>query len=324
LREAIADYLTSARTVRCKPSQVIIVSGSQQALDLVSRVLSDPGECVWMEDPGYAGARAAFLGGGLRVEAIPLDREGLNLEYAIENRQSPRIIYVTPSHQFPLGMTMSLSRRMTLLEFAERWKSWIIEDDYDSEYRYSGRPLSSLQGLDRSGRVIYVGTFSKVLFPALRLGYMVVPEHLVDAFTSARAMIDRHSPTIEQAVLADFIREGDFTRHIRRMRVLYLKRQNALVAAVQKHLKSMLHVEPADAGMHLVGWLSRGIDGRKLAEAATARGVDVTPLSRYSIRKLQKQAILLGYTGWSEQRIAQAVQKLAEAVTAGTQNLRLR
>jgi len=242
-----------------------------------------------------------------------VNAEGMDLEYAKRKYKRPQLIYVTPSHQFPMGMTMSVSRRMALLEFAERSRSWIIEDDYDSEYRYSGHPLSSLQGLDRSGRVIYIGTFSKVLFPALRLGYVVVPQHLAEGFTAARAIIDRHSPTIEQAVLAEFIREGEFTRHIRRMRMLYAERQQELLKAVNKHLGRFLHVEPSDAGMHLVGTLAEDVDILHALKLGANAGVDMAPLSYYSIRKSKRQGVLLGYTAWNAKQIDAAARKLAEA-----------
>lgn len=313
LREAIAEYLAGARAVRCKPSQVIIVSGSQHALDIIARVLTDPKDEAWIEDPGYVGSRAALLSAGLNVLPVPVNSEGMDLEYAKRKYKRPQLIYVTPSHQFPLGMTMSVSRRMALLEFAEHSHSWIIEDDYDSEYRYSGHPLSSLQGLDRGGRVLYVGTFSKVLFPALRLGYVVVPEHLVDGFTAARAIIDRHSPTIEQAVLAEFIREGEFTRHIRRMRVLYAQRQVELLKAMKQHLPQFLKLEPSDAGMHLVAWMPEDVDILHALELAAQAGVDLAPLDYYSIRKQKRKGVLLGYTAWNAQQIHAAAGKLAKA-----------
>src|SRR5207245_851758 len=192
-----------------------------------------------------------------KVIHIPVDREGFDLDRAIKHYKHARLVYVTPSHQFPLGITMSLSRRLALLEWAQRSNALIIEDDYNSEYRYAGRPLASLQGLDKAGRVIYIGTFSKTIFPSLRLGCIVVPKDLTSTFIAARALIDRHSPSLDQATLADFINEGHFARHIRRMRTLYEERQAILVAAARRELEGLIEVAPADAGMHLVGWLPK-------------------------------------------------------------------
>ena len=222
LRAAIAEYISAARAVRCDPEQIIVVSGAQQALDLATRLLLDPGDEVWMEDPGYNGARAAFLGAGVKPVAVPIDNDGLDVTMGEKLSPHARLAYVTPSHQYPTGVVMTLSRRLGLLRWAERKRRWILEDDYDSEFRYASRPVPSLQGLDKSGTVIYCGTFSKVLFPSLRLGYIVVPASLVDAFRGAKAVVDRHCPTVEQAVLAEFIAEGHLARHIRRMRMLYL------------------------------------------------------------------------------------------------------
>ena len=225
LREAIAAYLGMSRGVRCLPEQVLVVAGSQQGLDLAARVLLHPGDSIWMEEPGYDGARAAFCSAGAKLLPIPVDEDGMDVAYGIRQHPGARLAYVTPSHQFPLGATLGLERRLALLEWARAQGTWVIEDDYDGEFRYSGRPLAALQGLDTAGRVIYLGTFSKVLFPSLRLGYMVVPGELVGPLVEARTNSDAHSPGLEQAVLADFIAEGHFTRHIRRMRLLYAQRQ---------------------------------------------------------------------------------------------------
>ena len=257
LREAIAAYLGEARAVRCEASQVIVVTGAQQAVDLAARVLLDPGDTAWVEDPGYQGARGALIAAGIRLAPVPVDAEGLDVRRGARSAPGARLVYVTPSHQYPLGVTMSLNRRLALLEWASASGAWILEDDYDSEYRYAGRPLAALQGLDTAGRVIYAGTFSKVLFPALRLGYLVVPPELVDAFVAARALADRHSPSVTQAALADFIDGGHFARHVRRTRALYAERQAALVHAARRTLGGLLEVAPAEAGMHLMGWLPR-------------------------------------------------------------------
>ena len=314
LREEISAYLGAARAVRCSWEQVIVVSGSQQALDLTARLLLDPGDKVWVEDPGYAGARGALTGAGAVPVPVPVDEEGLDVEAGIERDANARLACVTPSHQYPLGATMSLSRRLALLDWADRRDAWVIEDDYDSEYRYSGRPLEALQGLDAGGRVIYVGTFSKVLFPSLRLGYLVVPPDLVGSFTTARELADRHSPLIEQAVLARFISEGHFTRHVRRMRKLYAGRQEALVEAANHHLRGLLDIRPAEAGLHLVGRLPEDVEDREASRHARAAGVEVPALSLYGARPQARRGLLLGYAAVAEPEIQSGVRGLAKAL----------
>lgn len=314
LREAIATYLGAARGVNCDATQVLIVAGSQQALDLSARLLLDPGDAAWIEDPGYLGARGALVAAGARLIPVPVDREGLDVAAGIARSPDARLAFVTPSHQSSLGVTLSLPRRLALLEWAARAGAWIIEDDYDSEYRYRGRPLAALQGLDRYHRVLYVGTFSKVLFPSLRIGYMVVPADLVDAFATARLYMDQHSPSIEQAALADFIAEGHFAHHIRRMRALYAERQADVVAAAQRELRGLLDVAPADAGMHLVGWLPEGIDDRVASHAAAAFGVEILPLSLSSIEVVRRGALILAYTSLNAVQIADGIERLARAL----------
>src|SRR5262249_24442085 len=258
LREAIAGYVGTARGVRCSAEQVIVVAGSKRAIDLAARVLLDVGDAAWVEDPCYRTARRVLLGAGVQVVAVPVDGEGLKVPAGQARCPDARLAYVTPSHQSPLGVTMSLSRRLGLLKWVRRRGAWILEDDYDSEYRYAGRPLASLQGLDQAGRVLYLGSFSKVLFPALRLGYLIVPPHLVDDFVAAHAVLDGPAPLFEQGVLADFLTEGHFVRHVRRMRVLYAERQAALVRAAARDLGGLLDVRAAEAGMHLIGWQPGG------------------------------------------------------------------
>ena len=236
LREAIAEYLGAARAVRCEPSQVLVTTGSQQGLQLLGQVLLDANERVWIEEPGYPGARQALSMAGAQLVPVPVDDEGLDVAEGIRRARTAHAVYITPSHQYPLGVTMTATRRMLLLNWAMRSGAWIIEDDYDSEYRLGGRPIASLQGLDTDARVIYIGTFSKVMFPALRLGYMVVPHDLVEAFAAARDASDQFSSTLYQAALTDFIREGHFARHIRKMRMLYMQRRSALVEAIQRRL----------------------------------------------------------------------------------------
>ncbi|MGF1470221.1 MAG: PLP-dependent aminotransferase family protein [Rubrobacteraceae bacterium] len=314
LREEISDYLRAARAVRCRWEQVIVVSGSQQALDLTARVLLDPGDKVWVEDPGYGGARGALISAGADPVPVPVDDEGLDVEAGMALDTAARLACVTPSHQYPLGKTMSLPRRLAQVDWAPRHAACGVEADYDSEYRYGGRPLEALQGLDAEGRVIYAGTFSKVLFPSLRLGYLVVPPDLVDPFTTARELADRHSPVIEQAVLARFISEGHFARHIRRMRKLYAERQAALVGAAARDLSALLEVRPAKAGMHLVGWLPEDVDDLEASRHAAAEGLETPALTRYETRPSGKKGLLLGYAAVTEQEIQIGVRRLARAL----------
>ncbi len=320
LRNAIAAYVTSARGARCTPEQILIVSGAQQALDLAARVLVEQGDEVWMEDPGYPGARAALEGAGARVIPVPVDGEGMNIEAGRRLAAGARLAYVTPSHQFPLGTIMSASRRLALLTWARHVGGWVLEDDYDSEFRYAGRPIPCLQGLDTErggpGRVLYLGTFSKTLSPALRLGYLIAPDELVDAFRAARAVAGGHSPTLEQGVLADFIGEGHYVRHVRRVRALCAERQQALLAALAMEIGDAIEVEPDAAGLHLVGWLAPRASDRLAAAAALRDGVDVTPLSRYSAVAPKRGALLLGYAAFDEGAMRDGARRLARALRA--------
>ena len=313
LRQALAGYLYSSRGLRCTPEQVLVVRGAQQGLNLVARVLLEPGEEVWVEDPGYPAARIAFAAEGALEVPVPVDEEGLKVEEGRARAPRARLAYVTPSHQFPLGVTLSLSRRLELLQWARETKAWIVEDDYDSEYRYAGRPLASLAGLDGGRHVIYLGTLSKVLFPALRLGYLVVPPEHVDAFAGARFASDRHTSILEQAVVADFIHEGHFGRHLRRMRLLYAKRQRALKAALAEGLGAEIHLRPSQAGLHDVGWLRRGSDDVAPAALAAAAGVNVAALSAFCREVKLPPALLFGYAGFPRSELEAAVRRL-EAV----------
>jgi GntR family transcriptional regulator/MocR family aminotransferase len=314
LRRAIAEYLRAARGVNCCWEQVIVTCGSQQALDLAARVLLDPGDTAWVEDPGYGGARGAFSAAGIHCAPVPVDAEGLSVTEGERSAPQARMAYVSPSHQYPLGVTMSLARRMALVAWARRRSAWIAEDDYDSEFRYAGRPLAALQGLDPAGRVIYVGTFSKVLFPALRLGYMVAPAGTVDAFAAARALADRHPPGPSQALVAEFLAEGHFARHIRRMRTLYAERQATLVAAARREWAGLLEVSPADAGMHLVAWLPEGAGDSEVSCRAAAVGVCAPPLSAYYLMARARPGLLLGYSSVNSRKIQEGARKLTGAM----------
>jgi GntR family transcriptional regulator/MocR family aminotransferase len=315
LREALAAYLGAARAVRCKPEQIFVVSGAQQALDLVARVLLDPGDAVWVEEPGYPGLIGALLASGAALVPVPVDDAGIMVEAGRGIAPAARMACVSPSHQFPLGVTMSLARRLALIEWAREAGAFILEDDYDSEYRYAGRPLAALQGLDADGRVIYVGTMSKVMFPALRLGYMVVPEHLVPAFAAIRRLTDNHPSTLVQPALAEFIEDGSLTAHIRRMRALYAERQALLLEAAARHLGDRLMLKPAEAGMHLVGYLPPGTDDRAIAARAGERGVEVTPLAALYQGEADRSGLLLGYAGLTSSEIENGMRALARCFT---------
>ncbi len=288
--------------------------GPRRGVDLSARVLLNPTDKVWIEDPGYLGVRGALISAGAQLVPVPVDGEGLEVAAGIRLAADARRAYISPSHQYPLGVTLSLARRLALLEWASRAGAWILEDDYDSEYRFSGRPLSALQGLDTEGRVLYIGTFSKTLFPALRLGYLVVPPDLVEVFTAARYVADRHSSILEQATLADFITEGHFARHIRRMRALYAERQVVLLDAARHRLEDRLTLTPAQTGMQVLGWLPAGVDDRLVAERAAAQNVEVTPLSRYCLKPYPRGALLLGYGAVPPADIRAGVKRLAVAL----------
>ncbi len=313
-REAIAEYLGAVRAVRCDPSQILVTTGSQQGLQLSAHVLLDAKDRAWMEEPGYLGARQAFMMAGTEIVPVPVDGEGLNVEAGIRRGCAARAVYITPSHQYPLGVTMSAARRMLLLSWAERNGAWIIEDDYDSEYRFGSRPIASLQGLDADARVIYVGTFSKVMFPALRLGYLVVSKDLTRAFTAAREATDIFSSTLYQAVMTDFIREGHFGRHIRRMRVLYSERRTALVEAIRKQLGDKLEVIGEEAGMHLVALLPPGVSDVAVSVKAAKRGISAVPLSWCYRKPPKRGGLILGYGGTNIEQILDGVRGLATCV----------
>jgi GntR family transcriptional regulator / MocR family aminotransferase len=290
---------------------VIVVAGAQGALDLAARVLVNPGEKVWIEDPGYPGAQGALLAEGAHIIPIPVDDEGLMVEVGLERAPDARMAYLTPSHQFPLGVSLSLARRLLLLNWANRAGSYILEDDYDSEYRFTGRPLASLQGLDENNRTIYIGTFSKVMFSALRLGYLIVPEALVDAFRAMRRYVDGHPPGLEQRALAAFMMDGHFARHIRRMRVLYAERRQALLKAAQN---LPLEIVAPDTGMHLVGWLPDDIDDGVAVRQAAKHHVHVLSISSLALSTPCRNGLVLGYAAVNEREIQEGVERLAAAL----------
>jgi GntR family transcriptional regulator/MocR family aminotransferase len=314
LRHAVADYLGQARAVRCEPEQVIIVSGAQQALDLVARVLLEPGDTVWMEDPGYQGARASLMASGARVVPVPVDDDGLSVKRGRALAPRARLVYCTPSHQFPLGHTMSLARRLELLAWARQTRAWILEDDYDSEYRYGSRPIPSLQGLAESDQVIYTGTFSKVLFPSLRLGYLVVPDALVDTFSIVRSIATGPSSTMEQAVLTRFIEQGHFGRHLRRMRALYQERLMSLQEAVTEDLAGVIDLAPTGAGLHAVGTLPAGVDDQRVLARAAQAGLDFIPLSSLYQGSDVRHGLVFGFAPFTPATIRTSVRTFAQVL----------
>jgi len=309
LRRAIADYLKIARSVHCRPEQVLIVNGSQQALEITSRVLLESGTPVWIEEPCYRLAHHVFKLNGCKLIPVPVDEEGLDVAAGITKCPKARAAFVSPSHQFPLGVTMSASRRLRLIEWAQRSGAWIIEDDYDSEYRYESQPISSLQGLDPNSRVIYIGTFSKVLFPALRLGYIVVPPDLVDRFVTTRRVMDLGSPSFHQEVLADFIQEGHFERHIRRMRTFYGELRRLLVCTLREYMATTLSLVGDEAGMHVTAVLNTPHCDEEVAARAVHQKLSLWPLSRLYLNR-PRQGFVLGFGGVAPNEISPAVHKL--------------
>ena len=321
LRRAIADYVRRVRGASCTPEQVIVVSGAQHGLELVCRVLLDPGDAAWLEEPGYTGARAALIGAGARIASIPVTDEGIDVHAGSRRAPRARLAYVTPSHQFPLGVAMSLPRRLELLSWARCAGAWIVEDDYDCSFHYGSRPMPCLQGLDPDGRVIYVGTFSKSLFPAMRLGYVIVPSDLAAAFVGAHRASDLHSPLLEQAVLADFMADGSFERHLRRMRGEYQRRLAALTEAAARHASGLLTLRPVTTGLHAVADLHADVDDEAVCREARMRGVEVMPLSFYAFDRRRKPArgLVLGFAAVPGHLFDNAMAKLVVAIRAVAQ-----
>jgi GntR family transcriptional regulator/MocR family aminotransferase len=314
LRDAVARYVAVARGVICSLDQVVIVAGSQQGLDLVARAATDPGDTAWVEDPGYHGATAAFAGAGLAVAGVPIDADGMSVA-AGRMGAAARVIYVTPSHQFPLGVTMSLSRRLELLATASEMRAWIVEDDYDSEFRYVSRPLTALHGLDTEGRVVYIGTFSKVMFPALRIGFVIAPPSLVPALAAARQVAGTQQAILEQMVLTDFIVDGHFERHVRRMRAVYAERQGHLIDALRAECDGLIDASPAGSGMHLVGWLPPDVDDADVSRRAAARSIDAIALSAFSVaRGAGRPGLVLGYAHMDRAAMVAAARALATTI----------
>jgi len=324
LRELLCAYLRASRGVVCTPEQIVITSGSQQALYLLAQLLLAPGDEVWVESPGYQGACAPMLVAGARVKTVPVTSEGMDVAYGARHYPNARLVFATPSHQLPLGPTMSLARRLELLRWAETKRAWVIEDDYDSEYRYTGPPLASMQSLDRAGCVVYVGTLSKVLFPALRLGYVVAPPALAEPLARAKAVVDMHHAMLPQAVLADFIAEGHFMRHIRRTREAYAERRATLMGALEDRLGERLVCGPADVGLDLCTHFRPDRRGRIPNEAEVARasgeaGIELRPLGYYANAAATPECavapgLLLGFSAVKPEAIRNGVEALARVI----------
>lgn len=307
LRQAISTHLQRSRAVACDPSQVIVVNGSQQALDLVARVLIERGHRVAIENPGYQGTREVLRAAGAQLLPIAVDGDGLD---PAKLPASARLAFVTPSHQFPTGAILPLSRRIALLDWAKRRNAMIVEDDYDGEFRYDGHPLESLQGLDRQGRVIYIGTFSRTVFPSLRIGYLIVPKSLVSAFSAAKWLADRHTATLEQQALAEFIGSGTYERYLRRVRRRNATRRRVLLDSVAEGLGSRVAVTGAGAGSHIVLWLKRGAREETVITQAAERGVGIYGVSRYFVKTAPRSGVLLGYSRMREAEIREGIRRL--------------
>ena len=317
LRDGLADYLRGARGLKCEPGQVLITSGTQHAIDLASRLLLRPGDPIWVEDPTYPMTCKALAAAGLRPVAVPVDDQGLVVAEGVRRAPDARAAVVTPSHQYPTGAVLSMSRRVELLTWARSAKAWIVEDDYDSELRFRGRPLAALQGLDEADRVIYVGTLNKSLFPGLRIGYLVAPPSLVEAFLNARHLGDRQPPTLTQTVLADFVAEGHLAAHFRRLRQLYLRAQEVVTHALEPVVTEIGGRMPApDQGNHLVVWLPESFDDLALERAARAEGITCRALSRLYLEARPRPGLMLGFTGFRPEQLQAPAARLAQLIAA--------
>jgi GntR family transcriptional regulator / MocR family aminotransferase len=308
LKASVAAYLQSSRRVNCEASQIVITTGAQAALDLLARLLLDPGDDVWMEEPGYLGAQSAFLAAGANLSPLHVNGDGWDIARLPERR--PKVIYLTPSCQSPLGVTMRMEQRLNFLELANQWGSWVIEDDFDSEYRFSGQPIPSMQGEDSSGRTIYVGTFAKTLMPALRLGFMVLPPGLLDAFLRASNATGQYAPLVLQAALADFMDRGFFAQHLRRMRRLYARRRETFIDLCEARLGAWLRHTVNDSGMQTLWYLDKRIDDRKLAEFGAKAGLILAPLSQYFHHSRGQSGLVLGYAALEEPAMRSALNSL--------------
>lgn len=313
-REAVAEYLGAFRGVKCDASQVLVTTGSQQGVQIAALALLDPRDPVLIEEPSYPGAQQALKAAGARLIPVPVDGEGMNVAHAIEKAGRARVAFVTPSHQFPIGVTMSAARRLELLAWAGRTGAWILEDDYDSEFRFGGNPIGSLQGVDSDSRVIYIGTLSKVMAPALRLGFIVIPKDLVHSFMMIRNASDTFSPLLYQLVMTDFIREGHFSQHLKRMRSLYAEKRRLMQAAMREAFGDTLAIVGQEAGMHLVAYLPLGMNDREIVSQSRQSGIAVGPLSSCYASSPARNGLILGYAYLSERQIQETVAGLKTVI----------
>ncbi len=317
LQRSLAQYLRQARSVQCSPEQILVTEGIHQAIDLVTRLLADPGDAAWVEDPGYWGTRSILRINGIEARPVPVDAEGLQVPEQAPDDPRLRLAFVTPSHQYPLGPVMGLARRLALLEVARRRRLWVVEDDYDSEFRFAGQPIPSLQGLLPDAPVIYVGTFSKTLYPGLRTAYMVLPRALSESFRAAQMELYRGGHLLEQAALAEFMDSGQYAAHIRRMRLLYGARRAHLIRRIEAHLgPGWLHPLDSNAGLHLVLALPPGVSDVRVSEEAGRQGVLVRPLSRYYAGGVAPAGLLLGFACVAEAAMEAPLQVLARCIEA--------
>ena len=316
LRNSIAKHLTDARGLDVEPDEIVITSGAQQAFVLIALVLLSRGDTVWYENPGHIAGRDIMQMMGARVAPVPIDAEGMDLDFAARHHPKPRMIFTTPSHQQPLGTTMSLARRLALLDYAKKNDAWIIEDDYDSEFRYRGRPLPALSALDSERRVFYVGTFSKSMFAAIRLGYVVVPRNMVETFARAKTLLGQGTSAVTEKAMSDFMEDGRFVEHIRRMRRIYRERRDRLFECLVRDCDGLLTPQPTDAGMHMLAWLPPGMDDQAAHRTLLDDGIDSLPLSVYSIGAPDRAALVLGFSGVSEKKTPRLVKRMSETLRA--------
>jgi GntR family transcriptional regulator/MocR family aminotransferase len=314
LRQAIATHLRSNRGIDCDAGQIFIVGGAQQAFYLIGSVLLNPGDAVWFENPGAIGARNSLIASGAELVPVAVDEQGLRVDDALQRCPDFRLAFVTPSHQQPLGVVMSLERRFALLKAAERAGAWIIEDDYDGEFHFGGSPLPTLKSVDATGLVIYVGTFSKSLFPSLRLGYLLVPPALVDTMRSITSKLLHGVPSFVQSVVAEFIDEGHFASHVRRMRRIYAERHDVLCESAKRRLGGLLDIVPSQSGLHTIGHLAGSLSELGVAKAAEERDITASPISRFSIAPVAVSGLVLGFGGIPPAAIDAGVGVLADVL----------
>lgn len=324
LRRAISQHLRANRGVVCEPEEIFIFSGAQDAFNRIGNTLLDAGNSVWFENPGAIGARNSLISSGARLVPVPVDQDGINVAEGLSRAPDFRLAFVTPSHQHPLGVVMSVERRFELLRAAETAGAWVVEDDYDGEFYYSGRPPPTLRSVDTTERVIYVGTFSKSLFPALRLGFLVAPSSLVDVFERLAGATSQGAPTNQQAVVASFIEEGHFAAHIRRMRKVYEERQALLIEAARAHLDGLMDVRRAESGIQTVGYLADGLDEQEASRRAAERGIIAAPISRFCLQPVETSALALGFSACGERDIVRGVRILADVLEAMHETARAR